>query len=375
MKTVRRITELQGGLASCYLLNWAVPQTSPNRERYVKTVQRITRTVGAAVVAIVLAGCADRQPTSPDAKLGPAAVGSIIKSSVVTSTTLCRPSGECSTSTKYSEISEKVGSKSTLRAAMGISVGEGQQSKQTASPFEARAQKNVHVSGRTFYADADNNDGTVSHLELTGDAGAKGKLSGVRLFRDGKPLLAVNVKWKDVGGVSYREHADVTLYSGGRVAMHQEKDFSPIAVVAASASDRSAATLTLSNDVYSIYDDGSGSTTSGADCPFRYDVCYWLRSYNPAGALDQLWSEIEGIAGSIANFFNGAWAQQDGNTTSDVAETIMLAAEAYNQPGLLIVATTLFAIADGGFTNTLLQALADAIDEEIFALLLGAGVI
>jgi hypothetical protein len=371
VKIVRRITGLQGGSASHDLLNWAVPQTSPNPERCVKTVLRITRTsrlLSAAVVAMVLAGCAD-QPTSPvRPNLGPAAVGSIIKSSVVTSTTLCRSSGECSTSTKYSEISEKVGSTSTLRAAMGISVGEEQQSKQTASPFKARAPKNVHVSGRTFYADADNDDGSTSHIELTGDAGAKGKLSGVRLFRDGKPLLAINVKWKDVGGVSYREHTDVTLYSGGRVAMHQERDFSPIALVAASGSDRSPATLTLSSTQVIYGDESDG-------CPFSTDICYWLRSYNPAGALNEVWSEMEGIAQSISNWFNGIWSGQDGNTTAELAETMMLASEAYNQPGLLVVATTLFAIADGGLTDSLLQAAAWAVEEEILDLLLAFGMI
>jgi hypothetical protein len=370
VKTVRRMTGLQGGLASRYLLNWAVPQTSPNPERCVTPVLRITRTsrlLGAAVVAMVLAGCSDRQPTSPDGpKFGPAAVGSIIKSSVVTSTTLCRPSGECSTSTKYSEISEKVGSTSTLRAAMGISVGGEQQTNRTASPFKARAQKNVHVSGRTFYADADNDDGSASHIEITGDAGAKGKFSGVRLFRDGKPLLAVNVKWKDVGGVSYREHADVTVYSAGRVAMHQEKQFSPIAVVAASASDRSAATLTLSS-TQEIAPDAS------ADCPFTTDVCYWLRAYNPAGGLNEVWSAMEGVAYGISNWWNGIWSGADPNTSSEMAEAAILASEAYSQPGLVTVAATLSAIAGGGVTSALLQAVADAVDEYLLEIFLALG--
>ncbi len=371
MKTVRRITGLQGGLASCYLLNWAVPQTSPNRERYVKTVQRITRTshfLGAAAVAIVLAGCADRQPTSPDAKLGPAVVGSVIKSSVVSATTLCRPSGECSTSTRYSEISEKVGRTPTLRAAMGISVGGGQSNRPSNLP-PTRALKNVHVSGRTLYADAANDDGSTSHIELTGDAVAKGKLSAMRLFRDGKPLLAMNVKWKDVGGASYREHADLTLYHEGKVTLHQEKSFSPIAVVAGDASDRSTATLTLSNDVYSIYDDGSGSATSGADCPFTYDVCLWMQSYNPATAFNAVWTAMEGVVFDLNNWWNHFWASAGSDTTNELAETFMLASEAYQSPGIFAIATTLLAIGGGGITNTLLTALAEEVEAWLFDLI------
>jgi hypothetical protein len=339
--------------------------------RIAKSVTRPAHLLGTVGFALLLAGCAD-QPTSPTVhpKLGPAAVGSIIKSSVVTSTTLCRPSGECRTSTKYSEISEKVGSTSTLRAAMGISVGEGQQSKQTAGPFEGRNPKNIHVSGRTFYADADNNDGSTSHIELTGDAGAKGKLSAVRLFRDGKPLLAVNVKWKDVGGVSYREHSDVTLYSGGRVAMHQEKEFSPIAVVAASASDRSAATLTPINDaIYPIDGSGAGS----GNCPFNYNVCVWLQSHDPIDALNKAWSEIEGMVYDLANWFNMSWAQQDGDTTAELSEQFIAAADAFGEPGFATIGTLLAAVGSGGLTNTLLEAIADEMNEEIMAILLAAG--
>jgi hypothetical protein len=387
VKTVRRMTGLQRGLASRYSLNWAVPQTSSKPQRCVKTVPRITRTsrlLGAAVVAMVLAGCAD-QPTSPvGPKLGPAAVGSIIKSSVVTSTTFCSPSGKCSTSTRYSEISEKVGHTSDLRAAMGISVGGGaQRAAQSARPsghLSPDAPRKFHVSGLTLSGDAVNNDGSTSHIEFTGDgkgkAGARGKLSGIRLFRNGKPTLALNVDWKDVGGgVSYRGHSDLTIYVDGKVALHQQKEYSPIAVVAGSASDRSAATLTLSNDdvicdPYAITScDGSGSGGAGSDCPLGYNVCQWLNSYSPTQILNAIWGAISDVGYDFANWWNSVWAHADPETSQELADDVVLAMDAYNNGGLVGFTTTLLAIGAGGLTDTLLISLGEYWEEWLMGLI------
>jgi hypothetical protein len=375
VKTVRRMTGLQRGLDSRYSLNWAVAQTSPNPERCVKTVLRITRAsrlLGAAL-ALVLAGC-DQQATSPDVgpKLGPVAVGSIIKSSVVTSTTLCRPSGECSTSTRYSEISEKVGRTSDLRAAMGISVGEGaQRAAQSVRPSDLSpdAPRKFHVSGLTLSGDAVNNDGSTSHVEFTGDgkgkAGARGKLSGIRVFRNGKPTIALNIDWKDVGGVSYRGHSDLTLYRDGQVVLHQQKEYSPIAVVAGSASDKSAATLTLGNDaLYPI--DGSGGD---AGCPFNYDVCVWMNSYSPATALNALWTAAANVGATLNNWWNSIWSGAGPDTSAELADSIMLAMDVYHYGGLAAFAVTLASIGSGGLTNTLLTALGDELEEWMFGLL------
>jgi len=332
----------------------------------VKNVGRITRTSHLVGFALLLAGCADHQPTSPNVAptLGPAAVGSIIKSSVVTATTLCRPSGECSTSTRYSEISEKVGSTSTLRAAMGISFWGGEQSSgpklRTDKQLSPDAPKKLHVSGRTLYGDAVNNDGSASHIEVTGDAVAKGKLSGVRLFRDGKPLIAVNARWKDVGGVSYREHSDVTVYSEGRVAMHEEKEFSPIAVLPGDASDRSPGTLTLSS-TYVFYGRGG--------CPFGGDVCRWMQSYSPQSAFNSLWTSMANIGYDVANWWNSVWGGGGSDTSAEIAETTLLAMEAFAEPGWVSLSLALLSAGGGGLTDTLITAIAVDMEDFLIGLL------
>jgi hypothetical protein len=335
----------------------------------VKNVGRITRTSHLFGFALLLAGCADHQPTSPDIapELGPVAVGSIIKSSVVTSTTFCRPSGECSTSTRYSEISEKVGRISNLRTAMGISVGGGAQRAESTRPSDlsADAPRTFKVSGLTLSGDAVNSDGSTSHVEFTGDgkgkAGARGKLSGIRVFRDGKPTLAFNVDWKDVGGVSYRGHSDLTLYRDGKLVLHQKKEYSPIAVAASTASDKSAATLTLSNDVYAIYGDTS--------CPFSYDVCVWMGAYTPSNALNSLWTTMANVGYGLSNWWNSMWAGADADTTSELADSLILAMDVYSYGGMAAFAATILSIASGGLTDTLIITLGDYLEEWLLGLI------
>jgi hypothetical protein len=358
----------------------------------VKNVGRITRTAHLFGFALLLAGCADQQPASPDVgpKLGPAAVGSIIKSSVVTATTLCSPSGKCSTSTRYSEISEKVGRTSALRAAMGISVGGGQSNRASSlQQLPAAALKNIHVSGRTLYADAVNNDGSAAHVEFTGDAVAKGKISAIRLFRNGKPLLAFNAKWKDVGGASYREHTDLTVYHEGQVGLHQEKSFTPRAVLGPDPSDRSAATLTLkpSHDVVicaamgisvgegghtspnlpqlAAMDDGTGCTS----CPYGYDVCMWFQNYTPVGVLGYLFSTLEYVTFAIANWWNGIWGGAPPEDVAALAETVALSMEAVTEPTLYSIAVAIGSAASGGWTMTLIDTLAADMETWIWGLI------
>jgi hypothetical protein len=241
---------------------------------------------------------------------------------------------------------------------MGMSVG-GAQSNRPANAQKTLSSKKLYVSGRTLYGDAVSKDGSASHIELTGDAGAKGKLSGIRLFRNGKPLLVINAKWKDVGGASYREHSDVTVYSEGRVAMREEKEFSPIAVLPGDASDRSPAILTLSSTQV-IYGD------EGVDCPFSYDVCVWLQSYTPEAAVNSLWTTMADVGYDISNWWNGIWAGADGDTAAELAETVMFAMEAYGDPGIAGLAITIASIASGGLANALVNDVADEIIAWLF---------
>ena len=111
-----------------------------------ETARSITRTAHLLGATLLLAGCAD-QPTAPEVvRLANAATGSIIKSNVVTTTTVCRGASECSTSTRNSVIAEKVGR--TGLPMVGISAAGEQKGK-----LPPGAVKSMAVSGRTLYAD------------------------------------------------------------------------------------------------------------------------------------------------------------------------------------------------------------------------------
>jgi hypothetical protein len=325
----------------------------------VKTARRITRTAHLLGAALLLAGCAD-QPTAPDVvKLVNAATGSIIKSSVVTTTTYCR-GAECSTSTRNSVIAEKVGR--TGLAMVGISAA-GQTSE-----LPPGAVKSMSVSGRTLYADVAKDANKLWHVELTRDANARGKISGMRLSLNGKLLLVQNAKWKNVSGAWYHEHTDLTFYVNGHVGVHQEKSFSPTAVLPGSPSDQSLATLSLVSD--QIAPDVSGS------CPFDFPLCEWFQAgTNPLPVLNGVIGAIGAGIDAVGGFLAGVQAglASDGSVGQDVgllAEAVQLAMEAVANPSAESVAAAIIAAESGGWTSTLLEAVVtDIIDWLVGALM------
>jgi hypothetical protein len=332
----------------------------------VKNVRRITSIAHLSGFALLLAGCSEHQPTSPNLgpKLGPAAFGSIIKSSVVTATTFCGPSGKCSTNTRFSEIAEKVGRAGGPRAMMGMSVG-GDRTTSNLPQVPPAALKNLHISGRTLYADAVGKDGKPWHVELTHDAVAKGKISAMRLFSDGKLLFASNAKWKDVSGVWYHEHTDLTFYHKGRVGLHQEKSFSPLAVLPGNASDRSAATLTPSY----YYGDGATSADDGS-CPYDMPVCDWLRAGNPVQLLDSIVSDLHWAATQFATWFNGLFSGSGSDATAEMVEVFITTAHAINEPGLIAIAEAISIASSASISEAMMTEVATDVGEFIFDILL-----
>ena len=333
-----------------------------------KHVGSITRTAHLFGFALLVAGCADHQPTSPDVgpKLGPAAVGSIIQSSVVTATTFCGPSGKCSTNTRYAEISEKVGRASGPQAMMGMLVGGGT----TSNPqLPSAALKNLHVSGRTLYAESVGKDGKTWHVELTHDPVAKGKISGVRLFNsDGELLLAASAKWKDVSGVWYREHTDLTFYHEGRVGLHQEKSFTPRAVLAPDPSDRSAVTLTPRFEG-AVCMEGGPDPCPTDGCPYSMPICDWLQAGNPLSGLANVINVLEGAVQSIANWFTALRSGSGSNDTAELAEVLITAAHSINEPSLVAIAEAVSVASSAAITETLTEYISGELSEFLIEVL------
>jgi hypothetical protein len=318
----------------------------------VKTARRITRTAHLLGAALLLAGCAD-QPTAPEVvRLANAATGSIIKSNVVTTTTFCRGASECSTSTRSSVIAEKVGR--TGLAMVGISAA----GKQTGE-LPAGAVKSMSASGRTLYADVAKDPNKLWHVELTADANAKGKISGMRLSLNGELLLVQNTKWKNVSGAWYHEHSDLTFYVKGHVGVHQEKSFSPTAVLPASPSDQSVATLTLVNGQVSNFSNGYGGFYYDGvyyQCPDDVPLCEWFQAANPIPILSGIVYQLDGVIQSVSNWFVGleAAAASDPDVVG-LAETVQLAIEAVGNPSFEGVAIAFFAAEQGGWTGAALD--------------------
>jgi len=321
----------------------------------VKTAKRITRTAHLFGAALLLAGCAD-QPTAPDvvsARLANAASGSIIKSSVVTTTTFCRGASECSTSTRNSVIAEKVGR--TGLAMMGISAGGEQKGE-----LPPGALKSMSVSGRTLYADVAKDANTLWHVELTRDANAKGKISGMRLSLNGELLLVQNTKWKNVSGAWYHEHSDLTFYVKGHVGVHQEKIFSPTAVLPADPADQSVATLSLVSDHVSnlmYVDDGT------VLCPEWVPLCEWFQAgVNPIPILGGVIGAIGGVIQSFSNWLVGAetGVASDPDVAS-LSETVLLGIEAISNPNFFSVSAAIIAAEQGGWTGGLFETAVEEI--------------
>jgi hypothetical protein len=327
----------------------------------VKQLRSITRPghlLRAVGFAALLTGCAE-QPTAPDiVKLGPATAGSIIKSNVVTTTTICLTPGSCKETIKTGEIREKVaGSERELRAALAI-VASGNAAPSGMSGLAASELSNIHVSGRTLTLDRKRN-GNVWHLELTHDSVAKGKISALRLSLNGKQLVESNAKWKDVSGVWYREHSDMTLYSGGRVAIHTDKAFTPTAVLAPDPSDKSAASLTL-RAVFAPDEDPTGGA-----CPeMLVPICEFMQSGDPLPTLDAIMQRLGGVGLKIADFFNGIFGNADNYDTAwDLAKTAQAYLQAYVEPNLVNIAEAIGSTLEGSVTKEAVQEVATLLAE------------
>jgi hypothetical protein len=323
------------------------------QEAKVKIHTRMTRTASLLGALVVLAGCADQAtaPTAPDiVKLVNAANGSIIKSSVVTTTTFCRGTDVCSTSTRNSVIAEKVGR--TGLAMVGISA-DGEQKGE----LPPGAVKSLSVSGRTLYADVAKDANKLWHVELTRDANARGKISGMRLSLNGELLLVQNTKWKNVSGAWYHEHSDLTFYVKGHVGVHQEKSFSPTAVLPANPADHSPASLTLVNDHASSAQLSSGYADDGS-CPEWVPICDWYQAgVNPIPILGGVVGAIGGAIQSVSNWLVGveAGAASDPDVAT-LSETALLAIEAVASPSWFGVAAAVFSAEQGGWTGGLFEA-------------------
>jgi hypothetical protein len=316
----------------------------------VKITRRTTRTAYLLGTMVVVFGCAD-QPTAPDVvRLANAVTGSIIKSSVVTTTTYCRGAGECSTSTRNSVIAEEVGRAGL--AMMGISAAGEQKGE-----LPPGAVKSMSVSGRTLYADVAKDANNLWHVELTRDADARGKISGMRLSLNGELLLVQDTKWKNVSGAWYHEHADLTFYVKGHVRVHQEKSFSPTAVLPANPADQSVATLTLVNGQVSNFMDAGfeydGVYYDASYCPEFFPICEWFQAgINPIPILGGVLGAIGGAIQSISNWFVGvdAAAASDPDVAT-LSETVLLGIEAVGNPSFENVAAAFIMAEAGGWTG------------------------
>lgn len=349
--------------------------------KFATTVTRPAHLFEAVGFALLLAGCSE-QPAAPGVvRLAPATVGSIVRSNVVTTTTVCLKPDNCQISTRISEIKEKVADPRSpqLRAALAI----GDNAEGAANHWETLGQiSNIHTSGRNLSLDIAKN-GKVWHLEMTHDAVATGKVSSVRLSLNGQPLIAQNAKWKDVSGAWYREHSDMSVFNAGHLAARSEKTYTPTEVLPPDASDHSMASLTLHSPVNftpsfvcgtEIIPDGSDGCGSSGGCPEEYyPICEWFQAgNNPLPILSGIVGELGNIVQGISNFFVSLWAGDDGfDLAMQNAELVSSYMEAYVQPNLYNIALAIGASASGGASSTLLQALG----EEMIEWLTDAGVL
>jgi hypothetical protein len=221
------------------------------------------------------------------------------------------------------------------------------------------ALRNIHVTGATLSADR-TNSGHNWHVELTRDRIVRDKFSGVRLYRDGQVILASNAQWDDVAGVSYRRHTELTLYRGGRVALHQEKSFSPVSVEAGAFTQdfrHSSENLTL-RAVFAPDEFPDG-------CPVEIPICEFLQSANPIPILNGAVSSLAWIATSIGNWFNALWAGAGADASGALAENAIATLEAVGEPSLLTIATAIGALARGPITDEVLSEIGNLLAEWI----------
>lgn len=322
--------------------------------------RRLVRAVG---FAILIVGCAE-QPTSPNSgpRIESAPPGSFIKSGVVTATTICASADKCKTVTRYSEIVEEVGRSNSPQVEMMKAVGVDPPGYKVGSKVGPAGQlMNFRVVGRTLHADAIK--GGKWHLEVTPDDVAKKKIARVRLSLDGKPLVAANAKWKDVGGAWYRERTDVTYYHEGRVALRLERTFSPIAVLPEASPIRSVGTLTprLDYNPHTVWnDDGT--------CPFPWDVCSWFNNYTPEAGLNALVGAFQAVVTPVTNWFNGFWANADGDEAMALTDNAIAALEAVKVPSVESIAVSIGTAASNGVTRAIMEYIAEKIVEAIAAI-------
>jgi hypothetical protein len=194
----------------------------------------------------------------------------------------------------------------------------------------------------------------------------------MRLSLNGELLLVQNTKWKNVSGAWYHEHADLTFYVKGHVRVHQEKSFSPAAVLPANPADQSVATLTLVNDAprtlvnnhasYEVYPDGGSYADDGSYandyCPLEIPICEWFQGANPIPILNGVISEIGGVFETVSIWLGGveAGAASDPDVVT-LAETVQLGIEAIGNPSWWGVATAFAAAESGGWTGAVLDDL------------------
>jgi hypothetical protein len=183
-----------------------------------------------------------------------------------------------------------------------------------------------------------------------------------------------------VSGAWYHEHADLTFYVKGHVRVHQEKSFSPTAVLPADPADQSVATLSLVNDQVSNFmyvDDGGYYYVDGAGyytCPEWFPICEWFQAgVNPLPILGGIVGEIGGVIQSISDFFVGVEATAASDPYPNVAslsETVLLGMEAIAYPSWTNVAAVIFAAEYGGWTGALVEDFIYGMTDWLFGLLM-----
>jgi hypothetical protein len=181
-----------------------------------------------------------------------------------------------------------------------------------------------------------------------------------------------------VSGAWYHEHADLTFYVKGHVRVHQEKSFSPTAVLPANPADQSVATLTLVNGQVSNFYTGTTVYYDGvyydlSSCPDLgpIPICEFFQAANPIPILGGIIYQLGGVIQSVSNFFGGlqvaAASDPYAADAASLSETVMLAMEATGNPTWINVAAAIYAADQGGWTGGLI----DAVVEDIVGALLG----
>ena len=108
----------------------------------------------------------------------------------------------------------------------------------------------------------------------------------------------------------------------------------------------------------------------GTDCPYSLPICTWLQAGNPIGILSTVISDLQWAATSIATWFNNLVSGSGSNDTAELAEVLLAAGQAIDDPSLVNIAEAIYVASSAAVSEALTEYMSAELTEFLIEVLI-----